>query len=125
MPILPVSEIENKTFDYIIIGTYLDETADLAANLPHRRWRGTLQPLVHSSDLAVALVFCFQTAGLTLAARLSEDASTSVLCLEAGDANLNDPAISEWLPLFECTGEQPTCDSAPRVLGVTFPQCSV
>ncbi|EJT96820.1 GMC oxidoreductase [Dacryopinax primogenitus] len=33
------------------------------------------------------------TAGLTLAARLSEDASISVLVLEAGKANLDDPLI--------------------------------
>ncbi|KZV71755.1 GMC oxidoreductase [Peniophora sp. CONT] len=55
MPILPINEIENKTFDYVVVGG--------------------------------------GTAGLTLAVRLSEDASKSVLCLEAGGANLNDPAI--------------------------------
>ncbi|VDC02256.1 unnamed protein product [Peniophora sp. CBMAI 1063] len=55
MPILPVNEIENKTFDYVVVGG--------------------------------------GTAGLTLAVRLSEDASKTVLCLEAGGANLNDPAI--------------------------------
>ncbi|KAJ6589525.1 hypothetical protein B0H19DRAFT_1104053 [Mycena capillaripes] len=39
------------------------------------------------------------TAGLTLAARLAEDAKTSVLVLEAGNANENDPAIcrpAQW-----------------------------
>lgn len=33
------------------------------------------------------------TAGLCLAARLSEDANTTVLVIEAGEANLNDPVI--------------------------------
>lgn len=34
-----------------------------------------------------------QTAGLTLAARLTEDPDVNVLVLEAGQANINDPAI--------------------------------
>lgn len=38
-----------------------------------------------------------QTAGLALAARLSEDATVSVLVLEAGLANLNDPMLREVL----------------------------
>ena len=38
------------------------------------------------------------TAGLTVAARLSEDSSTTVCVLEAGDANLNDPVICELRP---------------------------
>lgn len=38
-----------------------------------------------------------KTAGLVLAARLSEDSETSVLVLEAGGANINDPAIRAHL----------------------------
>lgn len=33
------------------------------------------------------------TAGLVVAARLSEDATTSVLVIEAGDDNSNDPLV--------------------------------
>jgi len=36
-----------------------------------------------------------QTIGLTLAARLTEDANTSVLILEAGEEKLDDPLISQ------------------------------
>lgn len=35
-----------------------------------------------------------QAAGLTIAARLSEDTSSRVVVLEAGPANINDPLIS-------------------------------
>lgn len=34
-----------------------------------------------------------QTAGLTLAARLTDDQDTDVLVIEAGQANLDDPAL--------------------------------
>jgi hypothetical protein len=43
-----------------------------------------------------------QTAGLCLAARLSEDPNTSVLVLEAGEANLNDAAICTFASPLEC-----------------------
>ncbi|KAJ7573676.1 GMC oxidoreductase [Mycena floridula] len=62
MPLVDIAEIEQKTFDYIIIGGLV----------------------------LVSLL----TAGLTLAARLAEDVTTSVLVLEAGNANENDAAIS-------------------------------
>jgi choline dehydrogenase-like flavoprotein len=41
-----------------------------------------------------------QTSGLTLAIRLSEDPSISVLVLEAGQANLDDPDIRSYSRIF-------------------------
>ncbi len=46
-------------------------------------------------SLPPQLIFSPQTAGLTLAARLSEDPAVSVLVLEAGNANLDDMALRE------------------------------
>ena len=40
------------------------------------------------------------TAGLVLAARLSENPATSVLVLEAGAAHLNDPMIGSSSSLY-------------------------
>ena len=40
-----------------------------------------------------------QTTGLTLAARLTEDPDTSVLVLEAGNANLDDMFLREYSEL--------------------------
>ncbi|THH05003.1 hypothetical protein EW146_g10019 [Bondarzewia mesenterica] len=63
------------------------------------------------------------TAGLVLAARLSEDSNTSVLVLEAGAANMNDPAILRPVsygalfgnPAYDwdhCTVSQKHCNGA-------------
>ncbi|KAJ7584463.1 GMC oxidoreductase [Mycena floridula] len=55
MPLVTIAEVEQRSFDYIIVGG--------------------------------------GTAGLTLAARLAENDNISVLVLEAGNTNENDPAI--------------------------------
>ncbi|KAJ3534995.1 hypothetical protein NM688_g7044 [Phlebia brevispora] len=70
---------------------YLRERRQQVFPLYHSRWRSKFNP-VPSIDLIIYEA-ADQTAGLTLAARLSEDASASVLVLEAGEGNLNDPAL--------------------------------
>ncbi|KAF8153936.1 GMC oxidoreductase [Crassisporium funariophilum] len=55
MPIVGITDVSQKSFDYVVVGG--------------------------------------GTAGLTLATRLSEDPSLSILVLEAGEANLDDPKI--------------------------------
>lgn len=64
------TDVANKLFDYLIAG---------GGVRPHANY-------IHDSNTQ-------QTAGLTLAARLSEDPSVTVLVLEAGHANLDDPNI--------------------------------
>ena len=43
----------------------------------------------------IHLISGVQTVGLTLAARLTEDPNTTVLLLEAGNANIGDMALRE------------------------------
>lgn len=67
-----ITDVVDKTFDYLIAGGGV------------RRSSAHLYDHVANID---------QTTGLTLAARLSDDPSVSVLVIEAGRANLDDPNI--------------------------------
>lgn len=49
------------------------------------------------------------TAGLTLAARLSENPAVTVCVLEGGDSNINDPDLRESSPILLCLCEADLC----------------
>ncbi|KAJ3814755.1 hypothetical protein F5876DRAFT_62084 [Lentinula aff. lateritia] len=82
MPLVSIGQVAGHIFDYIVIGKSNFSTLYLQG-YSHR---------VH---------LCFQTAGLTLASRLSENADWSVLVLEAGNAHLD----SEKHPLITRPGQ--------------------
>lgn len=84
------TQVAGKNFDYIIVGEYgffeVCHVAYAPAGGGVSRKPGKL------AARYVVLTLLAQTAGLALAARLSEDTTLSVLVLEAGEANLNEKA---------------------------------
>ena len=68
-----------------------------------RRRRGQCPLSVPCRRKREASLTDVQTSGLTLAARLSDDPKISVLVLEAGPANLDDPALRRS-PLIDPSG---------------------
>ena len=79
--LVDVKDVADKSFDYVIVGEFL-----------------RLSLLLHVSH--EALLSGGGTAGLVLAARLTEDPSISVCVLEGGAANLDDPIISMYRPVI-------------------------
>jgi hypothetical protein len=92
-----IDQVSEQPFDYIIIGRSSRSSChdhgsfDKSSNTsgggvrtqPWLRW-----PCTHILS---------QTTGLVVATRLSEDSSASILVLEAGGHNLNDPEIGIML----------------------------
>ncbi|KAJ7756748.1 hypothetical protein DFH07DRAFT_772985 [Mycena maculata] len=78
--IVSVAQVSNKTFNYVVVGGGVNRL--LTGTTPN-------------ADLVP------QTSGLTLAVRLTEDPHVSVLIIEAGPANLDDPAICS-IPFVTC-----------------------
>jgi hypothetical protein len=88
MSVAPEDVVASGPFDFVIVGASRRamDFHSLTGSLRRRRMR--LRPLIYSPQLS-----CHQTCGLTVAARLTENPTVSVLVLEAGAANLDDPNI--------------------------------
>ena len=64
---------------------------DSHCSVPGRRWRACQSCFKYPFTLLTCPPR--QTAGLTLAARLTEDPNVNVVVLEAGEANIDDPEL--------------------------------
>jgi GMC oxidoreductase len=75
-----ITNVASKMFDYVIVG-------------------GGVCTLFSLFSISLDVFYNSQTTGLALASRLAEDPSVSVVVLEAGQSNLNDPKIvipAQW-----------------------------
>lgn len=95
MPLIELKDATSRLYDYVIAGMFIHsattEMLYLRTLIIRRRCKcdRTLK------DVGSDYVIGCQTAGLVLAARLSEDPGTSVLVLEAGELKENDSLIRE------------------------------
>ena len=93
-----IDQVSNQSFDYVIVGK--------SSRFPSCHDHGSFDKSSNTSGGGVRTQpwlrwLCthtvLQTTGLVVATRLSEDSSASILVLEAGDHNLNDPEIGMML----------------------------
>jgi hypothetical protein len=112
-----VEDAAAKSYDYIICGAFVRLACE------HPTHRDASQAVAYVRLCTQRCTYADrsrQTAGLCLAARLSEDPNTSVLVLEAGEANLNDAAIRTSASPLECLTLMTFAQCARRRMEVTL-----
>jgi hypothetical protein len=90
-----IDDVIGKEYDYIICGMCIQLRGSIVSEM-FSRWRRRLE----DSSATYGLTSTLQTSGLVLASRLTEDPSISVLVVEAGEANLDDPVLRKSYQLF-------------------------